>query len=32
MAKKDSAASAIIPAEQIRQCIYVIRGQKVLLD
>jgi len=32
MAKKTRAASAIIPAERIRQCIYLIRGQKVLLD
>ena len=32
MAKKTLAASVIIPAERIRQCIYLIRGQKVLLD
>jgi len=32
MAKKAPAVSAIIPAERIQQCIYVIRGQKVLLD
>jgi hypothetical protein len=32
MAEKAQAASAIIPAERIQQCIYVIRGQKVLLD
>jgi hypothetical protein len=32
MAKKDSAASAIIPAERIQKCIYLIRGQKILLD
>jgi hypothetical protein len=32
MAKKVPAASAIVPAERIQQCLYVIRGQKVLLD
>lgn len=32
MAKKASAASAIIPVERIQQCIYVIRDRKVLLD
>jgi hypothetical protein len=32
MVKKISAASAIIPAEHIQQCIYVIRDKKVLLD
>lgn len=32
MAKKAPAASAIIPVERIQQCIYLIRGQKVLLD
>jgi hypothetical protein len=32
MAKKATPASAIIPAERIQQCIYLIRGQKVLLD
>ena len=32
MAKKTSAANAIIPAERIRQCIYLVRGRKVLPD
>lgn len=32
MAKKAPAASAIIPAERIERCIYLIRGQKVVLD
>ena len=32
MAKKASAASAIIPAERIQNCIYLIRSRKVLLD
>ena len=29
MAKKAPAASAIVPAERIQQCIYVIRGQEL---
>lgn len=32
MAKKAPAASAIILAERIQRCIYLIRGQNVLLD
>jgi hypothetical protein len=32
MVKKTLAASTIIPAERIQQCIYVIRDKKVLLD
>ncbi len=32
MAKKTPAANALIPAERIHQCIYLIRGQKVLPD
>ena len=32
MGKKTEAASIIIPEERIQSCIYLIRGQKVLLD
>jgi len=32
MGKKAEIASIIIPAERIHNCIYLIRGQKVLLD
>ena len=32
MAKRGAVASAIIPVERIQQCIYVVRGQKILLD
>lgn len=32
MSKKADIASIIIPAERIQNCIYLIRGQKVLLD
>ena len=32
MSKKADKASIIIPAERIQNCIYLIRGQKVLLD
>jgi hypothetical protein len=32
MAKRPLAVSAIVPAERIYRCIYVIRGRKVLLD
>lgn len=32
MRKRPLATGVIIPAERIHRCIYVIRGQKVLLD
>ena len=32
MAKKPPSTDAIIPAQRIAQCIYLIRGQKILLD
>lgn len=32
MGKKEEVARIIIPAERIQSCIYLIRGQKVLLD
>jgi hypothetical protein len=32
MAKRPLAIGAIIPAERIFRCIYMIRGRKVLLD
>ena len=32
MGRKKEVASIIIPAERIQSCIYLIRGQKVLLD